>query len=120
MNGAYNGLRGVAQYLFEGRSLELNRVALSRADVSNQRGYAISSSPNWAGPLAEIFRNKGARNIDSICRLLQLGDALRRIGDRGAYLCSCKNDLPEKLADCDRSQAQPHPRKFPNCEVDTS
>jgi phenylacetate-CoA ligase len=54
-------------------------VALSRADVSNERGYAISSSPNWAGPLAEIFRNGGARNIDfRHADYAQLGEELSR------------------------------------------
>lgn len=79
MNAEYNGIRGIAQYLFDGRSLEPNRVTLKRANIADGKGYAISSSPHWAGPLGEIFKNGSGRKIDfQHADYAQLGEELSR------------------------------------------
>lgn len=92
MNAAYNGLRGVAQYLFEGRSLELNRVALSHVNVEDKRGYTISQTPHWAGPLAEIFRNGSGRTVNfQFPDFAQLGEELLR------KPCGYFNSIPPLL-----------------------
>jgi len=63
MNAAYNELRGLAQYLFDGRSLSLNRVSMGRDNVADKKGYAISELPNWAGALSGLFRSGKARSV---------------------------------------------------------
>ena len=92
MNAAYNGLRGAAQYLFEGRSLELNRVALSHVNVDDKRGYTISQTPHWAGPLAEVFRNGSGRTVNfQFPDFAQLGEELLR------KPCGYFNSIPPLL-----------------------
>jgi phenylacetate-coenzyme A ligase PaaK-like adenylate-forming protein len=79
MNAAYNGLRGAAQYLFDGRSLEFNRVSFTLAKVDDKKGYAISHAPHWAGPLAEVFRNGSLRTVNfQFPDFAQLGEELLR------------------------------------------
>jgi phenylacetate-CoA ligase len=63
MNVAYNQLRGLAQYLFEGQCLALNSVRLKRDNVAGNKGYTITDSPNWIGPLSGVFRGGVGRFV---------------------------------------------------------
>jgi hypothetical protein len=64
MNLSYNLLRGLAQYLFDGQSLMLNRVSLKRANVADKTGYKISEYPHWIGPLAGLCKSGRGRVIE--------------------------------------------------------
>jgi phenylacetate-CoA ligase len=63
MNTAYNQLRGLAQYLFEGQSLALNSVRMKREKVAGEKGYTITESPNWTGVLSGALRGGVGRFI---------------------------------------------------------
>jgi hypothetical protein len=64
MNAAYNQLRGLAQYLFEGQCLALNSVRLKRDNVAGNKGYTITESPNWIGPLSGAFKGGVGRLVN--------------------------------------------------------
>ncbi len=92
MNAGYSGLRSIAQYLFEGRSLELNRVSIKRAAVADKKGYTISSSPHWAGPLAQVFRNGTGRLVD-----FQHADYAQLGAELSQRPCGYFNTMPSQL-----------------------
>jgi phenylacetate-CoA ligase len=73
MNAAYNQLRVLAQFLFEGQCLALNSVRLTRDNVAGEKGYTITESPNWTGHLSGAFKGGVGRLIKfqdpDYCRL---------------------------------------------------
>jgi phenylacetate-coenzyme A ligase PaaK-like adenylate-forming protein len=65
-NGYYNGVRGLAQYLFDGLSLAENRVQIvpsSSAARLNKDRLLVKSDHSWAGHLSKIFCNGPTKRI---------------------------------------------------------
>jgi phenylacetate-coenzyme A ligase PaaK-like adenylate-forming protein len=63
MNAGYNQVRWLAQFLFERQDLTLNFVMTKRHNVEDRKGYMISESPKWTGPLSGVFRGGTLRTV---------------------------------------------------------
>jgi len=63
MNGNYNVLRSIAQYLLEGRDLTLNRTRIRSAKEIIAGGLAVERESPWLAALAPFVRAGGSRRI---------------------------------------------------------
>jgi phenylacetate-CoA ligase len=63
MNGNYNAVRGIAQYLMEGRNLTLNRTRIKSVRGTIESGYSVERESPWLGALAPFVVSGGSRLI---------------------------------------------------------
>jgi phenylacetate-coenzyme A ligase PaaK-like adenylate-forming protein len=65
-NGYYNDLRSLAQFFFDGLSLEENFTRISPATslaALERKSLGVSVEDSWAGPLSGVFRTGKAKKI---------------------------------------------------------
>ena len=62
-NTTFNRARSTAQYLFEGRPLNRNKIMQSTLSQSEQRDVHIETFGSWLGPLETVFENGTLRTV---------------------------------------------------------
>ena len=62
MNGEFNTIRSLAQFLLEGNDLSLNLVRFGLTPVSNKEGLKVVTEKSWLGPL-DAFIESGSYRI---------------------------------------------------------
>jgi phenylacetate-coenzyme A ligase PaaK-like adenylate-forming protein len=63
MNGEYNAVRSLAQYLMEARDLTLNRTQLKRAPKRIEVGFSAKTTDDWLGPLSSALKSGDGKEI---------------------------------------------------------
>ena len=64
MNGNYNALRSIAQYLLEGSDLTLNRTRIKSSKKMIEGGLAVERERSWLAALAPYIKAGGSRRMD--------------------------------------------------------
>jgi phenylacetate-CoA ligase len=64
-NGYYTTIRSIAQYFFNGLSLQENRVQINPAGslAKLEKGLLVVAADSWVGPLSKVFCTGSAKRI---------------------------------------------------------
>ena len=63
MNGEFNTVRSLAQFLLEGNDLSLNLVRFALTPISNNEGLNVVTEKSWLGPLDAFIKSGSYRII---------------------------------------------------------